>query len=88
MSQSRKREILCALGIMGVWACAASSLQIDPPEAQLMTQKRVTLAMIGNDQTVINSRMHDGTIQSMIKEIVTRTVSGDLQIVVPEGLQS
>jgi hypothetical protein len=34
---------------MGIWACAATSFQIDPPEAMLMTQKRVTLAMIGND---------------------------------------
>jgi hypothetical protein len=46
---SRKREILCALSVMGIWACAATSFQIDPPEAMLMTQKRVTLAMIGND---------------------------------------
>ena len=46
---SRKREILAVLGIMGIWACAAASFQIDPPEAILMTEKRVTVALIGCD---------------------------------------
>lgn len=34
---SRKRELISALGVMGIWACMASQFQMDPPEAFLMT---------------------------------------------------
>ena len=34
---SRKREVILALGVMGIWACMASQFQMDPPEAFLMT---------------------------------------------------
>ena len=57
---SKKREILCALGIMGIWATVAQQFQLDPPEAQLMAQKRITLAMFGNDTNFLDSRLYDG----------------------------
>jgi hypothetical protein len=34
--------------------------------------------MIGCDKTFFNARMHDGVIQQMMKEVVKRTMSGDL----------
>lgn len=33
---SRKREVISALGIMGVWASMSTTFQLDPPEASLM----------------------------------------------------
>jgi methylthioribose-1-phosphate isomerase len=74
------------LGIMGIWVSTTSSLQIDPPEALLMTQKRITLAMVGADLTLVNCRMFNGVVQSAMREITTLAQNGELQVMIPEGL--
>ena len=59
---SRKREVISSLGIMGVWASMSTTFQLDPPEAFLMNQKRITMAMFGNEWTYIDARLYDGVV--------------------------
>ena len=63
---SKKREVISALGIMGTWASMATNLQLDPPEAFLMTQKRVSMALFGNETSFVDSRLYDGVVQTMV----------------------
>lgn len=78
---SRKREIISSLGIMGIWASMAAQFQLDPPEALLMTQKRITMAMFGNEMSFVDSRLYDGIVQTMVQDIVSRIISGELSLV-------
>lgn len=48
---------------MGIWATASKNgLQLDPPETALMASKRITMAMIGNEDNFLDCRLHDGVI--------------------------
>ena len=67
--------------MMGIWATVAQQFQLDPPEADLMAKKRITLAMFGNDTNFLDCRLYDGVFQSMIEDIVVKIVSGDLNLV-------
>jgi len=59
----RRRETICSLGVMGIWATASKNgLQLDPPETALMASKRITMAMIGNEDNFLDCRLHDGVI--------------------------
>lgn len=51
---------------MGTWASMATNLQLDPPEAFLMTQKRVSMALFGNETSFVDSRLYDGVVQTMV----------------------
>jgi len=90
---SRKREIISALGILGIWACMATQLQMDPPEAYLMAQKRITMAMFGSESCVVDCRLYDGVVRTMVQDLVSRIISGELSLVQaphedPSALQS
>ena len=69
------------MGVMGIWACMASQFQMDPPEAYLMTQKRITMAMFGNETSFIDVRLYDGVVQTMVQDVVQRVISGELNLV-------
>ena len=68
--------------MMGIWATVAQKFQLDPPEAQIMQQKRMTLAMFGNDTNFLDCRLYDGVMQSMVEDVVAKVASGELQLVV------
>ena len=66
---------------------------MDPPEAYLMTQKRITMAMFGNDTSFVDSRLYDGVVLTMVQDIVSRVVQGELTLIQapsedPTALQS
>ena len=69
-AMSRKREVISALGVMGIWASTATQFQLDPPEALLMTQKRITMAMFGNETSFVDARLYDGIMHSMVQDIL------------------
>ena len=48
-----------------------------------MSQKRITLAMFGNEESILESRMYDGVFLTVLGDIVQRVMSGDLVLVVP-----
>ena len=68
--------------MMGIWATVAQKFQLDPPEAQIMQQKRMTLAMFGNDANFLDCRLYDGVMQAMVEDVVAKVASGELQLVV------
>jgi hypothetical protein len=41
--------------------------------------------MIGNDQTFLQARLYDGAVLSMMKEVIQKSISGELHLIVPEG---
>ena len=58
-----------------------------------MNQKRITMAMFGNEWTFVDSRLYDGVVQTMVQDIVSRVISGELNLVQvpyedPTALQS
>ena len=68
--------------MMGIWATVAQKFQLDPPEALIMQQKRMTLAMFGNDTNFLNCRLYDGVMRAMVKDVVAKVASSELQLVV------
>ena len=46
-----------------------------------MTQKRITMAMFGNETSFIDSRLYDGAMQTIVQDIVSRVISGELTLV-------
>ena len=60
-----------------------SQFQLDPPESALMSQKRISLAMFGNEESILESRMYDGVFLTVMQDIISRVMSGDLTLIVP-----
>ena len=58
-----------------------------------MTQKRITMAMFGNETSFVDARLYDGIMHSMVQDILQRVVQGELTLVQapnddPAALQS
>lgn len=58
-----------ALGMMGIWATTGKQLQLDPPEAALLSSKRGTIAFIGKGSFQDYS-LFEGVIQTIMLDIV------------------
>ena len=46
-----------------------------------MNQKRISMAMFGNEWTFVDARLYDGIVQTMVQDIVSRVISGELNLV-------
>ena len=44
-----------------------------------MNQKRITMAMFGNEWSYIDARLYDGIVQTMVLDIVSRVIAGELE---------
>ena len=64
---------------------------MDPPECELLATKRATVAFVdsGSDSSgldmFVESKLFDGVVLTMLQEIVDKTLTSKLHLVLPDS---
>ncbi len=78
------RDSMSVLGMLGTWVIVAereSQVSIDPPEANLLHSKRVSV-VFGQltADLIIDCRMYDGIVLNIMEEILNQFLKGTFNL--------